>query len=264
MELIDRARAAFDRVIEASGNRILEPFEAYAHQMVLAGSHWFSSSPHEIPASSTTNVTNKGEDNFVFIGYGATLPRVVRFRGTGHVIAIGAFSDVTDAIFDVLPNDSLTYIGAFTVLKSFSAVFARPPATVVIGDHCYIGERVQASGSDQHGIYNINSRQRINPNRDILVGDGAFIGADSRLNKGVVVEPGGIVLGGSIVTGTIRSRCAYHGVPARLVHEDVAWAPDADQFETLDEAIAQHEAATAVKLAELQDRISSVSGKAVA
>lgn len=264
MELRAAAKAAFERVAAASAGRLLEPFEAYSHYMELGGSHWFTASPHAKPEPATTNVANKGDNNFVFVGFGGALPRVVRFRGPGNVIFLGPHSAASGALFDVQGADSLTYVGAFTTMETAASVFARPPASVIIGDHCYIGERVQASGSDHHGIYSLASRQRINNNRDILIGDRVFVGANTRINKGVVMEPGGIVLGGSIVTGTIRSNCAYHGVPARLIHEDVAWGSDAERFDDLDAALASAEESVAVRIDALKTRIATFTSRGAA
>ena len=47
MEFRDAARAAFNRVVQASGNRLLEPFEAYSHHIEFAGSHWLTADRHE-------------------------------------------------------------------------------------------------------------------------------------------------------------------------------------------------------------------------
>lgn len=225
---------AFERVLEHGTGRLIEPFETYEVSPLMGGGTRLAADRSLPPPE---RLSCQGRGNHLIMGRGAKPPMRLRFNGTGNVLFLGPWSDASRAIFDLTATDGLIFVGAFTRLCANTSLMLRgQTGAITIGDHCLLGERIIASNSDGHAIYSRETRQRINPERDIAVGDRAFVGHDCRLAKGALIEPDGIVLHSSLVSGTVRGHCAYGGVPARLVQEGVAWAPGT--ADTLDEAQA--------------------------
>lgn len=243
---------AFERVLKHGTGRLVEPFEAYEESTLMGGGTRLASESGLPPPE---RLSCQGRGNHLIMGRGAKPPMRLRFNGTGNVLFLGPWSDASKAIFDLTATSGIVFVGAFTRLAANTSLMLRGcDSAIVVGDHCLLGERIIASNSDGHAIYSQETRQRINLERDILIGDRAFVGHDCRIAKGAVIEPDGIVLHSSLVSGTVRGHCAYGGVPARLIQEGIAWAPGTAG--TLDEAEADEAQAKAERLEALHRLIA--------
>lgn len=227
-----QVESAFARIQDVGSTSVFEPLASYQMSWDAFGVTCLSSG---VRSMTPQKVSNRGADNIVFLGRDAVMPRMLRIKGERNVFFFGPFGDVSRSLVDVTGDDMVIYIGAFSQLSGFSTINARSPGSIVIGDRCYIGDRTLISNSDGHAIYDIESKTRINPNRDISIGERSFVGSDCKINKGAALEPGTIVLSGSVVSGRTRSNCVYQGVPATVQQEGVTWMQDAGSS-SLDEA----------------------------
>lgn len=84
---------------------------------------------------------------------------------------------------------------------------------LVIGKNCDVSDRVNfILGS--HEIGNSLHRASIGYGKDILVGDGAWIGFGASILPGVKIENGAIVAAGSVVVTDVPSNTLVAGCPA--------------------------------------------------
>ena len=66
--------------------------------------------------------------------------------------------------------------------------------------------------------------KRINPSRDIVIGNHVWIGTQVTCLKGARVADNCIIGACALVTGTFpEGNCALAGVPAKVVRRDVNW-----------------------------------------
>ena len=77
--------------------------------------------------------------------------------------------------------------------------------------------------SDQHQIFN-EKGERINPGKDILIGEHVWIGYGATILKGSSLENNSIVGTESVVTGLhLPQNSVAAGNPARIIKHGVNW-----------------------------------------
>jgi putative colanic acid biosynthesis acetyltransferase WcaF len=122
-------------------------------------------------------------------------------------------------------------IGSGVVIKP--AVDVKYPWHLVVGDHCWIGERTWIDnlttvriGSDvcvSQGVYFCTGNHDwTDPHfglrvKRIQIGDGAWVGARSILTPGTILGSGAVAAAGSVVVGSIPDFEIYAGNPAHYV-----------------------------------------------
>lgn len=76
--------------------------------------------------------------------------------------------------------------------------------------------------ADPHLVYRVEDSSRINPSRDVVIGDHVWLGQSAMLLKGTVIGSGSIIGGAAVVAGkTIPSNTSWAGSPARQIARGV-------------------------------------------
>jgi acetyltransferase-like isoleucine patch superfamily enzyme len=111
---------------------------------------------------------------------------------------------------------------------------------ITLGDRCHIGERVCLWAGDNSGRISLGDDVMIGPmtmvtasdydliegtapavqsknERDVLIGNGVWIGANAVITAGVTIGEGCIVGAGSVVTHDLPMNMICAGVPARPI-----------------------------------------------
>jgi acetyltransferase-like isoleucine patch superfamily enzyme len=97
------------------------------------------------------------------------------------------------------------------------------PGRIAIGDGCLFADQVEISVSDMHSIIDAGTKARINPAKDIIMGNRVWVGNRSMIMKGVTLADGAIVGAMSVVTRNVPSNCVVAGNPAKVVRENATW-----------------------------------------
>ncbi len=97
------------------------------------------------------------------------------------------------------------------------------PGRIAIGDGCLFADQVEISISDMHSIIDAGTRARINPAKDIIMGNRVWVGNRSMIMKGVTLADGAIIGAMSVVTRNVPSNCVVAGNPAKVVRENATW-----------------------------------------
>ena len=92
----------------------------------------------------------------------------------------------------------------------------------MLGVGCLLSN-VTIRNSDLHSIMDIETGERINQARDIIIGAGVWLGEDVAVYKGVTIGEGSIVGARSTVLKDIPANVAAAGTPARVIREGVSW-----------------------------------------
>ncbi|MEL7222284.1 MAG: acyltransferase [Bacteroidota bacterium] len=85
---------------------------------------------------------------------------------------------------------------------------------IQIGDYCKLGPFVHLMDSNFHDL---QDRQKEGTSGEIIIGQGARLGANVIVLQGTTIGEGAEVLPGSVVTKNIPAGACYGGVPARQV-----------------------------------------------
>lgn len=99
-----------------------------------------------------------------------------------------------------------TFINQRTIIR---------PGTI-IGQRVDIGPNVMFI-TDSHEIGDNNKRAGRPITKEIIVGDGCWIGAGSTILGGVTIEEGVIIAAGSLVNKNCKANSLYAGVPAKFI-----------------------------------------------
>ena len=94
---------------------------------------------------------------------------------------------------------------------------------IEIGSDCLIAAETDVTVSDMHSIVDVASGKRVNPARDVVIGEHVWIGQRAMILKGSHIEAGSIVGAGSIVTGHVPPNSLAVGNPARVIRSGVTW-----------------------------------------
>ncbi len=105
-----------------------------------------------------------------------------------------------------------------------SSVIASEECTIIIGDGCLFSFGIYIRTADPHLVYSIDSKERINYSRDILIGDHVWVGQGATILKGTVIGSGSIIGAMGVVAGkTIPSNESWAGNPSRCIGKNIFW-----------------------------------------
>lgn len=147
------------------------------------------------------NIEVRGDSNFVHI---KQTPRIGSLRM-------------------IVRDRSKVIIGKYTTFEQ-AYLLAEYGSGISIGEDCMVSFQVDMRTSDAHGIYELESGERLNPPMDIVIGNHVWIGQAAMIAKGTHVGDHSVI-GFRAHTQKIdippNSICA--GVPARVVRSGVIW-----------------------------------------
>ena len=95
---------------------------------------------------------------------------------------------------------------------------------IKIGNNCMFAGGISIRNSDFHAIYEINTKELLNPGADIIVEDHVWIAFGVTLLKGVKISQNSVVGAGSIVTKKfLDSNVVIAGNPGKIVRTNINW-----------------------------------------
>ncbi|MCX8228287.1 MAG: acyltransferase, partial [Sulfitobacter sp.] len=95
--------------------------------------------------------------------------------------------------------------------------------TITLGDDCMLSGDITMDVSDMHSILDVESGIRINPPRDILIGDHVWLAQGVRIMKGSQIGQDCIIGSRALVCSSIPANSLAVGTPARVVRSGVTW-----------------------------------------
>lgn len=168
----------------------------------------------------------------VLIGKGAVLKNCnFHMEGEGAIISIGENCVISNVTIIAKRKNSVVVIGKGTTWESGSALNGHGKI-ISIGSDCMFSNGVIMRTSDGHGIFSADSKERLNLDMDVIIGNHVWLGNSSRVNKGAVVGSGAVIGQTSIVSNNIDENCIYAGVPAKKLKEGIVWSRS-DSYEKI-------------------------------
>lgn len=94
---------------------------------------------------------------------------------------------------------------------------------IVVGDDCMFATGNQIRSDDAHAIYDVNTGDRVNKSKDIIIGEHVWFAFNSVVLSGSQIGEGSVIGFASVVKGRYPNNCVIVGSPARTTKKDIAW-----------------------------------------
>ena len=150
--------------------------------------------------------------------------RLAHFSSYSHVRQVRLL-DLGEGV-SMAPNVSFRNaerirIGAGTHVGEHSVIWAgNSTGRIVIGEKCLFAPNVTLTASN-YGIVqgDVAIMDQPKDERDIVIGDGAWLGANVVVLAGVTIGEGAVVAAGAVVTRDVPAQAIVGGVPAKVIGE---------------------------------------------
>jgi acetyltransferase-like isoleucine patch superfamily enzyme len=148
--------------------------------------------------------------------------RLAHFTSYSHVRQVRRL-DLGDGV-SMAPNVSFRNaerisIGAGSHIGEHSVLWAgNNTGRIIIGEKCLFAPNVTVTASN-YGIVqgDVAIMDQPKDERDIVIGDGAWLGANVVVLAGVTIGEGAVVAAGAVVTKDLPALCIAGGVPAKVI-----------------------------------------------
>lgn len=171
------------------------------------------------------HVRIKGKGNKVIIKGGGKMKNVsIEICGSNNTLIIHehpVFTEGGRIIID--DNNNLLEIGRNAAFVNVLFAIRDNGGKVVVGEDCLFSAQVIIRNSDGHSMLNAEG-ERINPGRDVLIGDRVWIGYGGNILKGCSIGSDSIVGTHAVASGLkCPEGSVVAGNPARIVKQGVHW-----------------------------------------
>lgn len=183
-----------------------------------------SSSPY-----LTINQDVIGGDNKIEIKEATIGTLKIRMRGFNNRIIIGSNCRFgPECSLWIEGNNSLISIGNNTTMTMRVHLNCQEDSRkIILGEDCMLSNNIIIRTSDSHPIYDRVSKSRINPPKDIKIGNHVWIAPNSKVMKGAVIGDGAIIGSDTTITKTVEPYNLVVGRPQRVVKTNVYWTREA-------------------------------------
>lgn len=167
----------------------------------------------------------KGNSNSVIIDKGTILNHTkLIVQGNNIVVTIGKRNFLGRSEFYIEDDDSKLIIGEHNGFGGNNHVAVTEGSCITFGDNCLMAQNVMFRSGDSHGIYNLDSKHRINNAKDIIIGSHIWFCYNTTILKGVCIFDDTVVATGAVVTKSIeQTNCIIAGSPAKIVKQGIFW-----------------------------------------
>lgn len=170
------------------------------------------------------SVSRNGGGNILVVEDGAMLTSCVfSLFGQNNRIIIHRNARLNNITFWMEDDNNLIEIGCASSMEGQSQLAACEGTSIIIGDDCMFSHQVNMSTTDSHAIEDLTG-ERINPAKDIRIGNHVWIGQKTLVLKGSCIADNCIIGACSLVNKNLNEpNSIYAGQPAHKVKEDINW-----------------------------------------
>lgn len=165
----------------------------------------------------------KGKGNNITIG-DSSLDRVHFFiHGNNNTITIGDKCKLNGTEFWISGDNNVIYIESETTIGHNCQFATLEGTSIKIGKDCMFSHDIRVRTSDSHSILDANTMKRINPAKNIVIGNHCWIGMYVIVLKGTYLGDNTIAASRSIVNKQFGSGVLVGGSPAKVLKENLTW-----------------------------------------
>lgn len=177
-----------------------------------------------LPEMVNSSINFSGKGNVLFCEKGVKLANTtINFNADNSIVFLCENKYAYKLNLTVY-NDNVFYSGKGNYFNGALTVILSEQKHFFIGNNCLVSFGIWVRNADPHLIYDIDSKERINPTKSIFIGDHVWLGQSVMLLKGTEIESGSIIGGMSVVSGKkIANNSLWAGNPARQIKDNIFW-----------------------------------------
>lgn len=145
----------------------------------------------------------------------------LNFYETGGLFSTGDNCSI-DAYFGIGEGCSVI-VGDRVVFNGHATIKLAEKTRITIGNDSMFADGLHMTTTDWHSIIDVESGERLNPSKDITIGDRVWVAEDVRILKGVTIGHDSIIGAGSVVTKNVPNNVIVAGNPARIIKTGITW-----------------------------------------
>ena len=165
-----------------------------------------------------------GVNNRIYIGKNVRLSGLtININSNNNSIHIGDGCAVSGSIIMKISDGNRIIFGERTSVGGANFICGEG-REIKFGKDCMIAWGIEFRTTDSHGIFDLNSRDRVNYAGDISIGDHVWIAAHSIILKNSNIKNGCVVALRSVVSGSFPDEnCVIAGLPAKIIKNNIYW-----------------------------------------
>lgn len=177
-----------------------------------------------IVLSKGTKVKVKGKHNGIFISPGTRLNNCKIFIfGDNNKVTVGDYCALNNVEIWIEDSNNEVFIGEHSSFSGSTHIACIEGTKVNIGKDCMFSANIILRTGDSHSVIDLDGN-RINPSKNIKIGDHVWVGNSVIMTKGTVISDNSIVGTGSVVTRCFENgNIAIAGNPAKAVKNGISW-----------------------------------------
>ena len=168
-----------------------------------------------------------GKGNEVILGGGKLSMLTnchIAMHGSNCKVAIEGGVGAKDLTVYCADSGSEVTINEGTMISGKTEFAVMEGTKIMIGRGCLLSANITLRAGDSHSVIDSETGTRLNPSKDIIVGDHVWIGNTVIVTKGAIIGDNSVVATGSVVTGkTFPANSAIGGNPAKVIKEGINW-----------------------------------------
>lgn len=150
----------------------------------------------------------------------------IQLSGNNNVFKIERDSFIQNSSFTIEGNNNITDFGYENNIYGIRVWQIENNKSISIGNNCMFAYNIEIRNTDGHPIYDLNTGERINPNKDIIIKDRVWIGQGAKILKGVTIESDNVIGLGSLITKSILNKNSIVVGNNKTVRKNIVWKKD--------------------------------------
>ena len=168
----------------------------------------------------------KGTNNYMEIGENSSLRNAgIRVVGSNNRIIFGSNCMVGNNCSFWMEGNNITIIIGNNTTFTHSVHFCdqEDNTTITVGEDCMFSNTIIVRTSDSHPIYDLSTQKRINPAKNVVIGNHVWVAPNTKIMKGAKIGDNSIVGSNTMITKEIPNNCLVVGSPCKVVKTNISW-----------------------------------------
>lgn len=177
------------------------------------------------PKIKNLKINFTGENNYVEIHEPFFIEKEVFISGNSDNKIVIKKNNQHTYTKILMGNKNSLFIGENTTTVGLAIhMFSAINKTITIGDDCMFAWDVMIRSADAHTVYDINTKEVVNPAKDVSIGNHVWVTAHSTILKGSKIASNCMVGTGSIINKDFNEEnCMLAGAPAKVIKRNINW-----------------------------------------